>query len=106
MALAALLYIYRVTETTIVSTLTRGRHRERTRAHPAGQDVPSYVTILRIHGPFLFGMTDKLADATADLGDFATDRDSAAAEHDAPSTPPACMPSRPSATASRRRDAS
>jgi SulP family sulfate permease len=29
------------------------------------------VTILRIHGPFLFGMTDKLADATADLSEFA-----------------------------------
>ena len=30
------------------------------------KDVPSYVSILRIHGPFLFGMTDKLArgDAT------------------------------------------
>ena len=33
--------------------------------------VPSYVTILRIHGPFLFGMTDKLLDATADLDAFA-----------------------------------
>ena len=33
--------------------------------------VPPYVTILRIHGPFLFGMTDKLADATADLSTFA-----------------------------------
>jgi SulP family sulfate permease len=36
-----------------------------------GKHVPSYVTILRIHGPFLFGMTDKLADATADLSHFA-----------------------------------
>ena len=33
--------------------------------------VPTYVTILRIHGPFLFGMTDKLMDATADLEAFA-----------------------------------
>jgi SulP family sulfate permease len=33
--------------------------------------VPSYVTILRIHGPFLFGMTEKLADTTADLSQFA-----------------------------------
>ena len=33
--------------------------------------MPPYVTILRIHGPFLFGMTDKLADATADLSAFA-----------------------------------
>jgi SulP family sulfate permease len=28
--------------------------------------VPADVTIIRILGPFLFGMTDKLADATAD----------------------------------------
>ena len=33
--------------------------------------MPSDVTILRIHGPFLFGTTDKLADATADLSAFA-----------------------------------
>jgi SulP family sulfate permease len=33
--------------------------------------IPAYVTILRIHGPFLFGMTDKLLDATADLSAFA-----------------------------------
>ena len=71
MALAALLYIYRVTETTVVSTLTE-HDIERGRVH-ALQDkpVPPYVTLLRIHGPFLFGMTDKLADATADLTAFA-----------------------------------
>jgi len=70
MALAALLYIYRVTDTTLVSTLT-AEDIEGGRAHLL-QDkyVPSYVTILRIHGPFLFGMTDKLADVTADLSKF------------------------------------
>jgi SulP family sulfate permease len=70
MALAALLYIYRVTDTTMVSTLT-AEDIEGGRAHLL-QDkyVPSYVTILRIHGPFLFGMTDKLADVTADLSKF------------------------------------
>ena len=35
-----------------------------------GKDIPSNVTILRIHGPFLFGTTDKLADATRDLARF------------------------------------
>ncbi len=71
MALAALLYIYRVTDTTIVSTLS-AEDIEDGRAHVL-QDklVPPYVTILRIHGPFLFGMTDKLHDATADLSAFA-----------------------------------
>ena len=34
------------------------------------KQVPPYVTILRIHGPFLFGMTDKLVDATTDLSGF------------------------------------
>jgi SulP family sulfate permease len=70
-ALAALLYIYRVTETTVVSTLSAA-DIESGRVH-ALQDkaVPAYVTLLRIHGPFLFGMTDKLADATADVSTLA-----------------------------------
>jgi len=70
LALAALLYIYRVTDTTIVSTLT-AQDIEAGRVHLLqDQDVPPYVTILRIHGPFLFGMTDKLADVTRDLSAF------------------------------------
>jgi SulP family sulfate permease len=71
MAFAALLYIYRVTDTTSVATVTP-EYIEDGRAHVLqDKHVPSYVTILRIHGPFLFGMTDKLADATADLSRFA-----------------------------------
>ena len=69
-ALAALLYIYRVTDTTSVSAVTP-EYIEDGRPHIL-QDkvVPPYVTILRIHGPFLFGTSDKLADATADLNAF------------------------------------
>lgn len=71
MALAALLYIYRVTDTTIVSTLS-AEDIEGGRVHLLqDKDVPPYVTILRIHGPFLFGMTEKLADVTRDLSAFA-----------------------------------
>ena len=67
MALAALLYIYRVTDTTIVSILTPD-DIEDGRAHLLqDRQVPADVTIVRILGPFLFGMTDKLAHATADL---------------------------------------
>jgi SulP family sulfate permease len=33
--------------------------------------VPAYVSILRIHGPFLFGTTDKLGEETADLSGLA-----------------------------------
>ena len=72
MALAALLYIYRVSQTTTVATVT-ARYIEEGRAHILqDKKVPPYVTILRIHGPFLFGTTDKLAEETADLKKFAS----------------------------------
>jgi sulfate permease, SulP family len=70
MALAALLYIYRVSQTTTVATVTP-EYIEGGRAHTLqDKDIPPYVTILRIHGPFLFGTTDKLAEETADLTKF------------------------------------
>jgi sulfate permease, SulP family len=69
-SLAALLYIYRVTETTSVSPVTP-EYIEDGRPHILqDKHVPPYVTILRIHGPFLFGMTDKLDAATAEIGKF------------------------------------
>jgi SulP family sulfate permease len=72
MALAALLYIYRVSQTTTVATVTP-EYIENGRAHILqDKDVPAYVTILRIHGPFLFGTTDKLAEETEDLKKFAS----------------------------------
>ncbi len=70
MALAALLYIYRVAQTTTVGVLT-AEDVEEARPHQLqDKDVPPYVTILRIHGPFLFGATEKLRDETADLRGF------------------------------------
>jgi sulfate permease, SulP family len=70
-ALAALLYIYRVSDTSSVQIVT-AQYIEDGRPHVLqDKDVPPYVTILRIHGPFLFGTTDKLLDATADLSKFA-----------------------------------
>ncbi len=70
MALAALLYIHRVAETTTVEPVTP-EYLEDGQAHILqDKDIPSTVTILRIHGPFLFGTTDKLADATRDLTHF------------------------------------
>jgi sulfate permease, SulP family len=69
-ALAALLYIYRIAQTTSVDLVTPG-YIEDGRAHILqDKDVPSYVSILRVHGPFLFGTTDKLEQATADLDVF------------------------------------
>jgi sulfate permease, SulP family len=70
LALAALLYIYRVTETSSVSIATP-EYIAAGQVHSLqGKDVPDYVTILRIHGPFLFGTTDKLIDAAAGIDTF------------------------------------
>ncbi len=65
--LAALLYIHRVAETTTVSTVTPEYIADGRQHILQDKAVPPYVSILRIHGPFLFGTTDKLADETADL---------------------------------------
>jgi SulP family sulfate permease len=67
MALAALLYIYRIAETTTVSAVTP-EYLDDGMAHSLqGKDIPPNTTILRIHGPFLFGTTEKLIEATLDL---------------------------------------
>jgi len=67
MAMAALLYIQRVSQTTSVATVTPD-YIESGRPHILqDKDIPAYVSILRIHGPFLFGTTDKLQDETQDL---------------------------------------
>ncbi len=60
MILAALLYIRRVSSTTTVDQVTPA-YLEEGRVHVLqDKHIPDYVTILRIHGPFLFGTTDKL----------------------------------------------
>jgi SulP family sulfate permease len=67
MALAALLYIYRISETTTITPVTP-KFVEDGRSHILqDKDIPSNVSILRIHGPFLFGTTEKLAEVTRDL---------------------------------------
>ena len=71
MVLAALLYIYRVSQTTTVATIT-DELIENGRPHILqDKSMPDYVTILRIRGPFLFGTTDKLAEEAPDLKSFA-----------------------------------
>jgi SulP family sulfate permease len=70
MIIAALLFIRRVSATTTVSRVTSDYIR-RGRVHALqDRDIPDYVTIFRIHGPFLFGSTDKLA-AVAHATDLA-----------------------------------
>ncbi len=60
MILAALMYIRKVTRTTTVTRIT-AEDIHAGRAHSLQlQEVPQGVAIFRIHGPFLFGSTDKL----------------------------------------------
>jgi SulP family sulfate permease len=66
-ALAALLYIYRIAQTTTVEPVTAEYIQEGRLHILQDKQLPQYVTILRIHGPFLFGTTDKLEEATANL---------------------------------------
>jgi SulP family sulfate permease len=70
MALAALVYIYRIAETTTVSPVTEEYIRDGLPHTLQGRIIPPYVTLLRIHGPFLFGTTEKLVEATANLETF------------------------------------
>ena len=67
MALAALLYIQRVAATTTVAAVTREYLTEGLAHTLQDKEIPPNTTILRIHGPFLFGTTEKLLDATSDL---------------------------------------
>ncbi len=71
LAISALVYIRRVADTTTVTTVTDDYIRDGLAHSLQGRIIPPYVTMLRIHGPFLFGTADKLADETADLSDFA-----------------------------------
>jgi SulP family sulfate permease len=71
LTLAALLYIYRIAETTTVSPVTDDYIRDGLPHVLQGRILPPYVTLLRIHGPFLFGTTEKLVEATVNLDAFA-----------------------------------
>jgi SulP family sulfate permease len=67
MVLAALLYIHRVTTTTTVALVTTD-YIDHGRAHSLQlHDIPDNVAIYRIHGPFLFGATDKLVELERDV---------------------------------------
>jgi SulP family sulfate permease len=67
MILAALLFISRVASTTTVSRVTDD-YVEDGRMHILqDKDIPYYATIFRIHGPFLFGATDKVSVVTENI---------------------------------------
>jgi len=61
MILAALLYIRKVTLTTTVTRITEHDIREGRKHSLQLHAIPEGVAIFRIHGPFLFGSTEKLS---------------------------------------------
>jgi SulP family sulfate permease len=70
MVLAAMLFIRRIAQTTTVSEVTPD-YLSSGQAHILqDKEIPSYVKILRIHGPFLFGSTEKLLDWEQRLEEF------------------------------------
>jgi sulfate permease, SulP family len=70
MILAMLLFIRKVSQTTTVSRVTPD-YVEAGRAHTLqDKQIPPYVTVFRIHGPFLFGTTDKIAQIVDDIDDL------------------------------------
>jgi SulP family sulfate permease len=70
LGLAALLYIRRVADTTTVSPVTEEYIRDGLPHVLQGRIVPPYVSMLRIHGPFLWGTTEKLVEATVNIEAF------------------------------------
>ena len=64
MILAAFTFIRKISLTTTVSKVT-DEYIEDGRAHILqDKDIPDYTAVYRIHGPFLFGVTDKIATIT------------------------------------------
>jgi sulfate permease, SulP family len=70
MVLAALLYIHNVSTTTTVGSVTDDTLGDGEPRVVTDRYIPAYCSVIRIRGPFLFGATDKLDDATHDLSKF------------------------------------
>jgi len=64
MILAVLVFIKKVTQTTTVSEVTEEYVREGHVHILQHKVIPAYVVIFRVHGPFLFGATDKIEEIT------------------------------------------
>jgi sulfate permease, SulP family len=69
--LAALLFILKVANTTTVEKVTK-KYVEDGRLHVLQEkQIPDYVTVIRVHGPFLFGAAEKLALVADQIEDLA-----------------------------------
>jgi SulP family sulfate permease len=64
MMLAVLLFIRNVTATTTVARVTSDYVNDGYAHALQDKEIPDYVAIYRIHGPFLFGATDKIGEIT------------------------------------------
>jgi SulP family sulfate permease len=68
--LAALLFIRKVANTTTVEKVTK-EYVEDGRLHVLQEKhIPDYVTVFRIHGPFLFGAAEKLSVVATQVEDL------------------------------------
>ena len=67
MVLAALMFIRKVSRTTTVARVTKDYVEDSRKHILQGKDIPPYATVYRIHGPFLFGATDKFAEILGEL---------------------------------------
>lgn len=70
MILAALVFIRKVTTTTTVAQVTEEYLREGYAHMLQHKEIPAYVSIFRIHGPFLFGATDKIEEITSRISNL------------------------------------
>src|SRR5262249_59825139 len=65
--LAALLYIRKVTSTTTVARVTDEYVEEGWSHILQDKPIPEYVAVFRIHGPFLFGASEKIGQVFEDV---------------------------------------
>ena len=82
MILAVLVFIRKVTQTTTVAEATTEYIREGHVHILQHKEIPAYVSIFRIHGPFLFGATDKIDTIVDRLPDLPSYHYSQAAQYD------------------------
>ena len=82
MVCAALLFIKRVADTTTVTAVTDDYVQDGHVHSLQNQTIPPYVRIFRIHGPFLFGATDKLRPRPRRRRRASADRHPAPSQHD------------------------
>lgn len=67
MVLAALTFIRKVSRTTTVTRVTRDYVADSRMHVLQGKDIPDYAVVYRVHGPFLFGATDKFKEIFDEL---------------------------------------